>query len=142
MADNAAIAREYLECFNKRDFNGMRGYLHPEYTYTGGDGQEQQGPDAGIAVAQMFGNAFSDGQLTIRNAFSVGDTAVVEFTGAGTHDGDLMGIAATGRPFSIPVCIVAEIRDGKIYSEHEYMDMAHLLGQLGVGAPAGAAASA
>jgi predicted ester cyclase len=55
-----------------------------------------------------------------------------EFIGRGTHRGDLMGIAPTGRPIHIPVCEVLELRDGKIYREREYIDMAYLLTQLGV----------
>jgi hypothetical protein len=61
-----------------------------------------------------------------------GDTVVVEFIGRGTHKGDLMGIAPTGRSMNIPVCDVMELRDGKIYREREYMDMATLMVQLGV----------
>ena len=43
-----------------------------------------------------------------------------------------MGIAPTGKTVAIPVCDVLEIRDGKIYSEREYMDMMTIMVQLGV----------
>ena len=133
------VAQGALDAWNNRDFDRMRDLMHPEYTYTGPDGREQKGPEAGMAVAHMFADAFPDGRVEILNTKEAGDTAVVEFVGRGTHGGDLMGIAPTGRPVNIPICEVLEVRDGKIYREREYMDMATMMAQLGV-MPAGAPA--
>jgi len=127
-----SVAREYLESFNRRDWDGMRNVLAPGYSYTGGDGEKLEGPDAGIAVAQMFAGAMSDARLEIKKVHVAGDTAIVEFQGSGTHDGDFMGIAATGKKVSMPVCVIAEVRDGKIQAEREFMDMSHFFQQIGV----------
>jgi steroid delta-isomerase-like uncharacterized protein len=126
------VAKDYLEAWNKRDYNRMRGLMHRDYTYTGGDGQEQKGPEAGLAVSQMFARAFPDGRIDVVNIKEFGDTVLVEFIGRGTHRGDLMGIAPTGRSVTIPVCEVLELRDGKIYREREYMDMVTIMVQVGV----------
>jgi len=132
MSDVASIAREYSDAWNRRDWARWRELFHPQYTYTGGDGQLQKGPEAGMAVGQMFANAFPDGKIDVHAIHIAGSVAIVEFTGRGTHTGDLMGIAPTGRQISIPVCDILEIRDGKIIAEREYMDMMHLMQQLGV----------
>ena len=132
MADAAAIAREYLESFNRRDWDRIRDLFAPSYSYTGSDGEKQQGPEAGLAVVQMWAGAFPDAKVDIRQIHVAGDTAAVEFQAGGTHNGELMGIAATGRKISMPVCTVLEIKGGKITAEREYMDMAHLMQQLGV----------
>ena len=133
MSDSAAIARESFEAWNRRDWARSRELYHPGFTYTGGDGQVQTGPDAGIALLQMWANAFPDGKIDIQRIHSVGDNvAVGEFVARGTHKGDLMGIAPTGRQITIPVCNVIEVRDGKLYAEREYMDMLHMMQQLGV----------
>jgi len=139
MSDAAAIARQYLEAAPRRDFDTVRQLFHPQYSYTGGDGQRQEGAEAGIAVADMFTTAFPDVKLEIKHIHVTGDIVIVEFVASGTHASDLMGIAPTGRKMSMPVCLVLEIRDGKIYAEREYMDMLHLMQQLGV-APAPATA--
>ena len=139
MSDAASIAREYLEGWNRRDWARWRELFHPQYTYTGGDGQLQKGPDVGLAVGQMFATAFPDGRIDIQSVHTAGNVAIVEFTGRGTHKGDLMGIAPTGRQMTIPVCEIYELRDGKIHAERQYMDMLHLMQQLGV-APAPATA--
>ena len=132
MVSPADIAREYVENWNRRDWKAYRELLDDQYTYTGGDGQTQRGPEAGMAVGQMFATAFPDGRIDLRQIHTAGDTAIVEFTGSGTHSGDLMGIAPTGRRISIPVITVLTVRGGRIVSEREYMDMAHMMRQLGV----------
>ncbi len=138
MADAASITREYFDAWNRRDWSHYRGLMHPDYSYTGSDGREQRGPEAGLAVAQMFATAFPDSRIEIRRILDCGSCATAEITGRGTHRGDLMGIAPTGRQAALPVCNILEIRDGKIYAEHEYMDMLVLMQQLGVApAPAG-----
>ena len=132
MVSPADIAREYVENWNRRDWKAYRELLDDQYTYTGGDGQTQRGPEAGMAVGQMFATAFPDGRIDLRQIHTAGDTVIVEFTGSGTHSGDLMGIAPTGRRISIPVITVLTVRGGRIVSEREYMDMAHMMRQLGV----------
>jgi steroid delta-isomerase-like uncharacterized protein len=141
MADIEKIAREYLEAWNRRDWDTYRGLMHDQYSYTGGDGQRQSGPEAGMAVGQMFANAFPDGRIEVKRVQEAGDTAIVEFLGVGTHNGELMGIKPTGRKISIPVCDVIEFRDGKVVAEREYMDMLTMMQQLGV-APAPASTTA
>lgn len=138
MSNPAAIAREYLESFNRREWDHMRDIFAPEYTYTGGDGEMQQGPDAGVAVAQMFAAAMSDAKIDIQQIHVAGNVAIVEFTGSGTNDGEMMGMPATGRKVTMPVVTILETKDGKITAEREIMDMAHMMQQLGVmEAPAG-----
>ena len=132
MSDVASIAREYSDAWNRRHWAKWRELFHPEYTYTGGDGQVQKGPEAGMAIGQMFATALPDGKIDVQSISVAGDTAIVEFIGRGTHTGDLMGIAPTGRHITMPVCDILEIRDGKIYAEREYMDMLTMMQQLGV----------
>ncbi|MEX2157997.1 MAG: ester cyclase [Dehalococcoidia bacterium] len=140
MSNTEALVREYMECFNSRDWDRYRGMLHPEYSYTGGDGdQVKGGPDVGLGVAQMFANAMSDAKIDVKKIYVAGDTALVEFIGSGTHDGDFQGIAPTGKKVTLPVCDVVDVRDGKIIAEREYMDMMHMMQQLGV-VPAAATA--
>jgi steroid delta-isomerase-like uncharacterized protein len=133
MASANEIHRELLTAWNNRDFTRYRALLHPEYSYTGGDGKEMPGgPDVGVGVARMFATAFPDGKVEVKRVYVQGDTAVAEFQARGTHNGDLMGIAPTGKPVTVNVCNVIEVRDGKAYREREYIDMLAIMAQLGV----------
>ena len=140
MAAAKDIHREMADAWNRRDFQSLRNLLHSDYSYTGGDGQEHAGPESGLAVAQLFANAFPDGRLTVRQSYTAGNTAIAEMIGTGTQNGEFLGIAPTGRSISITICNVMELKDGKIYREREYFDMLTIMTQLGaVRAPGQAA---
>ena len=137
MATAETIHRQLVDAWNQRDFEEMRNLLHPEYTYTGGDGKELTGgPDTGLHIAKMYAAAFPDGRIQVRATYPHGDTAISELRATGTHGGELMGIAATGRPVDLVICNVIELRDGKVYREREYVDTAAMLAQIGVETPA------
>lgn len=135
--------KEMADAWNRRDMNRLKSLMHPGYTYTGGDGKELTGPEAGLGIAQMFATAFPDGRLEVRRTYALGDTAIAEMVGRGTHRGEMMGVAPTGRQVEIMICNVVELRDGKIYREREYMDMLSLMTQIGaIGAPGAATRTA
>jgi steroid delta-isomerase-like uncharacterized protein len=141
MATPATIHKEIAEIWNRRDFDAYRKLFHPEYSYTGPDGQEMTGgPDVALGVAQLYANAFPDATLEVKRVYTQGDVAIAEMVGKGTHGGDLLGVPATGKPVEITICNVAELRDGAVYREREYMDMFTILAQIGaVSAPGQAA---
>lgn len=138
MATAETIHREMIEAVVRDDFDRVRELLHPDYTYTGGDGQQQVGPEAGVAVAKMYKTAFPDMRPEILSTITNGDTAVTEFRVRGTHRGDLGGIAPTGKSVDMTVCNVVEVRDGKVYREREYFDSMTMWSQLGLAEPPGA----
>ena len=133
MASPADIAREYLEAFNRRDWAKVHAIVHSDYTYTGGDGQEQAGgPEVALGIMEMYASAFPDVRLQIRRQYTQGETSITEFTYDGTHSGDFMGIVPTGKRVRGPVIMITDVRDGKIYREREVVDLAHMLTQMGV----------
>jgi steroid delta-isomerase-like uncharacterized protein len=125
------IHREAYAAWNARDFDRMRTMFHPEYTYIGPDGVESPGVDSAMAVAQLFASAFPDAKVIVDRVFLSGDTAIAECTGRGTHDGDFLGNPASQRPVTVTLCNIIQIRDGLIYREREYFDMATVLAQIG-----------
>ena len=127
------VQRAMFDAVNRRDLDAMRALLHDDYVYMGGDGQEQHGPDAGIAIAEMYLGAFPDARPEMVHQYAPGDeVAIAELRVTGTHNGELMGIAPTGRRVELPFCNVVEVKDGKIWREREYIDSGAMLTQLGV----------
>ncbi len=132
MATAGTIHREMMDAWNHRDFDAVRSLLHDEYTYTGGDGKEMTGPDVGVQVAKAYAAAFPDGNAEVKTTYVQGDVGISEFEVTGTHQGNLMGVAPTGKRLSIVVCNIIEMRDGKVYREREYIDTGAMWAQLGV----------
>lgn len=132
MNNSENIMREYQQAFSDHDIQKVRQLLHPQYSHTGSDGQRREGIEAGIEIASMYMNAFPDLNIDIKTVYSMGDVVVSEFIAQGTQKGKIMDINPTNRRVNIPVCDIIEVRDGKIYSEREYYDVANMMQQLGV----------
>jgi steroid delta-isomerase-like uncharacterized protein len=143
MTDAATIQREMLDAVERHDFDRMRELIHPDYTYIGGDGVEQPGVDAAVAVAELYTTAFPDLRFEIRASHAPSDdVAILEVIAHGTHTGPLGDVPPTGRSGAVVACNVVEVRDGRIVREREYFDRLAIMDQLGLaGAPAAEAVS-
>ena len=90
------------------------------------------------AIRSFYGDLFAgfpDFWLDIRNRRAADDAIIVDGLFGGTHDGEWMGIAATGRKVSVPFCAVFTFtEDDRIKSEIAYYDRLTILEQLGVAA--------
>jgi ketosteroid isomerase-like protein len=78
-----------------------------------------------------------DLKYTIEDMVAEGDKVVVRFTISGTHNGEFMGIAPTGRKFTQAGTSIYRIVGGKIEEAWWLADSLGLLQQLGVLPPMG-----
>ena len=76
-------------------------------------------------------SAASEAKITITNRIVTGNQVTAEWIATGTHTGDLPGLPASGRPFSIHGVTVVIRHDGKIVREALYYDANKLYRQLG-----------
>jgi steroid delta-isomerase-like uncharacterized protein len=63
--------------------------------------------------------------------FVAGDRAGAEWTATGTHRGDMPGMPASNRRFSVRGASIFELRDGKLHRCSDYWDLATFMRQLG-----------
>lgn len=77
--------------------------------------------------------AVSDFQLKITNRVVHGSQISAEWVATGTHSGDLPGMPATGRRFTLRGITISVRQDGKIVREAIYYDLDHLRRQIGPG---------
>lgn len=80
---------------------------------------------------QMFRSAFPDLRGTLEDLIAEGDKVAFRYTAAGTHQGDLMGIAPTGKRVSMDGIAIVRIANGKIMEGWGGFDALGLLRQLG-----------
>lgn len=132
MTRTAELAREYLFAWNDRDFGHQREMLADDCVFVMADGTKLEGADATLEAGKMWAAAFPDGRIEEIRLYEADGEVTIECVGRGTHTGELMGIAPTGKQVQIPFCEVLEVRDGKVCSEHQYLDMLTILQQLGV----------
>ncbi len=81
---------------------------------------------------EFFEAAFPNYELFADDLIAEGDKVCVCARFRGTHEGDLMGIAPTGKTVMLPFIIVYRIADGKIAGHTMAIDQLDLMKQLGV----------
>ena len=81
--------------------------------------------------------AFPNYELLAEDLIAEGDKVVVRSTFRGSHKGDLMGIAPTGKEVTMPVMLIYRIADNKIVEHWMQADALGLMQQLGVIPPMG-----
>jgi hypothetical protein len=86
---------------------------------------------AWVASAAMFQAAFPDRQLEIVHQVAEADLVITHQRTTGTHAGELMAIAATGRPIDVRAVNVDQLADGLIVARWSLVDMLSLLRQIG-----------
>lgn len=82
------------------------------------------------ALGMMF-TGFPNLRWTLHDTLVEGDRIMGLSTWAGTHEGDFMGIPATGRTATVEAWTIDRFRDGIFTESRMIMDVAGLLGQLG-----------
>lgn len=90
------------------------------------------GPDAPKIMFQMMHGAFPDMHAEIEQLVAEGDMVVAYMTWSGTHEGEFMGIPATGNSMSIKVMDMFQVVDGQVIGHWGVMDMMGMMQQLGL----------
>ena len=73
-----------------------------------------QGYDAVMQYEAMMFAAFPDGRHILEEAIAQGDKVVTRGIFKGTHQGELMGIAPTGKQVTFSVVHIDRLENGKI----------------------------
>jgi predicted ester cyclase len=132
MTNAADLHTAMFDAIQARDFDTLRGLFDSRSAHISGDGIEKRGPDPVVNEVTMFTTAFPDLTITIRRQHVAADTvSVIEYTFSGTHDGELEGLAPTGRKVSVVACSVLEADGDTIKREADYFDTSALMAQLG-----------
>ncbi len=97
--------------------------------------------DSKAFFEQLF-SAFPDSQATVHELIGEGDWVAYRMMHRGTHQGEFMGMPATGRQAEWEVIGTMRIVDGKIVENHAQADVLGMTQQLGVAPPVAAASQA
>lgn len=79
-----------------------------------------------------YRSVLPDLEVTVDHQFADGDYVATRFTVRGTHDGEFMGVAPTGRAITFSGICLSRCRDGKVVEEWELADTMGLMRQIGV----------
>jgi steroid delta-isomerase-like uncharacterized protein len=137
--ENKAIARRLLEdIWNNGSLNVVDEIFTTNFVRHGPvlEG-EVSGREAVKKLVTMFRNAFPDLRTSAEDQVAEGNLVVTRWTARGTHRGELMGIAPSGKQIRIAGALIDRLAGGKIEAEWAYYDAMDMMKQLGVAAPGG-----
>jgi steroid delta-isomerase-like uncharacterized protein len=128
------LAQRYFdEILNKGDTAAIDALLTPDFvfyiaTIPGG----VRGRDAYKDFLHNLRNAFPDGVFTPVEQIVEGNKAAVRWTFEGTHRGEFLGVAPTGRIITDQGIDIFQLVDGQIAEVRASEDALGLMQQLGV----------
>jgi steroid delta-isomerase-like uncharacterized protein len=80
---------------------------------------------------KMMLAAFPDFRATVDDLLQDGDKVVARVTFSGTHQGDFLGVPASGNPVAWGAIDILQFRDDKVVAHWGVMDMAGAMAQMG-----------
>ena len=130
----SAIARLFFdEVFSEGKLELVDELFATDYVgHPSGAEEETQGPEGVKEYVAGLRGAVSDLTLTVQDHVAEGDKVVTRWTAQGTHDGELMGIAPTGRKAAVTGITIQRVQDGRVVEGWTNWDLMGLLQQLGV----------
>ena len=92
---------------------------------------EVRGREGLKRLVTMYRTTYPDLRVRVEEQVAEGALVVTRWTAQGTHRGELMGIAPTGKPITVAGVIIDRMTSGKIEAEWAYYDVMGMLQQLG-----------
>ena len=131
--DNASIVRGFV------DEVITNGNIEAAAHYVWEDVVEQvplpgQGPglDGLKDILRAMRSGFPDIVFSIQEQVAEHDKVASRFEWTGTHNGEFLGIPATGRPVRVWGVVIDRLEDGRIKDTRIIMDTFGMMAQLGV----------
>ena len=109
----------------------MTGAIPTGLVFRGTLGDETQGTDGWRAYGSRVRAGSSDFHDDVVELIAIGDRAAARLLYTGTHDGPLLGIPATGRPFRYAGAAFFTAAGGRLTSAWVLGDLTALVTQLG-----------
>jgi steroid delta-isomerase-like uncharacterized protein len=130
-ANKALIRRYYEELWNRWDLAVADEIIADDLTFRGSLAVTVRGRDGFKQYVALVRSAFPDFHNTIEELVAEGDRVAARLKYRGTHQGDLFGMAPTGRKVSYAGAAFFRITEGKIVNGWILGDILGLLRQLG-----------
>jgi steroid delta-isomerase-like uncharacterized protein len=130
---NKTLVTEFIDAlFTRGELNAVDRYLAPGFV--------NHDPFPGFAsdregfrrIGQVFRQAFPDWHSQLEALIAEGDLVAERFTARGTHQGELMGVAPTGREVTLAGINIFRVQDGQLVERWGRTDDLGLLQQLGI----------
>ena len=127
LEENKAIVRRFIEAYNKRNLDLIDDFVAPDYV----DHTNKVGREGLKQLFNMGLKAFPDWHETIEDIIAEGDKVWVRLAYTGTHKGEFLGLAPTGKKITAKDVDIYRIVNGKLAEYWSVTDNVNILKQIG-----------
>jgi steroid delta-isomerase-like uncharacterized protein len=124
------VRRFFDEIWNQRRLERFDAYVSEDFVTSGPTGALSRGRDALRSFTEGFLDAVPDYRIQLDDLVEEGDRVAVRWVCRGTHRGTLMGVAPTGRSFSLSGISIYRVRDGRLAEVWRERDLPGMWRQL------------
>ncbi|MFN3198531.1 MAG: ester cyclase [Bradymonadia bacterium] len=133
--ENQAFMQGLMTAFNNHDKAQLGRFYTDDCVFIDPlNGMDGTGPKGPMFVSEMLDTYYkgsSDLRHELVDVFVAGDRIGAHFKGMGTHNGDMLGVAATGKRFEVDIYALVKLRDGRICEVKQMADVPGMWKQLG-----------
>ncbi len=130
---NKALVTRYVEAWNTGDFEAFKEVLAPDYAYyLPSRSTKPMSLEETIEMGKMLQKAFPDISWSMEELIATEDKVIIRVIERGTHEGEFMGIPATGNKYETSEISISRIENRKIVEQREELDKLGLYQQLGM----------
>jgi steroid delta-isomerase-like uncharacterized protein len=134
--DNRSIVRRFIEeTINHGQIDGATQFVWEDVVEQVPFPGQGPGVEGLKDVLRGMRNAFPDLNFSVEEQIAEGDKVLTRFEWTGTHQGDFLGVPATGRSVKVWGMVIDRLQSGRIKETRIIMDIFGLMMQLGALAP-------
>ena len=130
---NEALVRRYVEeVYDQRKLEVVDEIFAPDFTLHDPDMPGAgRGPEGIKRIVENAVSTFPDLRVALEDELSSGEKVVTRFTFRGTHQGELMGLAPTGKRIDVTTIGIWRVAEGKIKEAWLVFDVLGMMQQIG-----------
>lgn len=134
--DNKALVRRlYEQAVNGRDKEALAEIMAEDVASATPFPEGKVGLEGFQAAYDEVIGSFPDYRVEVEDQIAEDDKVVTRYTAHGTHEGEFMGIAPTGKRVELTAIDIDRLADGKIVEHWSEAGIAGLLAELGSAPP-------
>ena len=124
--------RWFDELWNKKNYDIVYEYVHPDFTAHGAGGQQiKMGPEGPKDMVKAWHAAMPDGKMTIDDVVTEGDLSTIRMTWEATHTGTFGTIPPSGKRIKVTSIGIDRVVNGKITEGWGELNMLGMMQQMG-----------
>jgi steroid delta-isomerase-like uncharacterized protein len=130
---NRELVLSFFEAWGNGDFDALDDFCSPDLRfYFPSNNPDPMSLEELKAFATVYRKAIHNINWTMEELIVSGDKVVMRFIERGTHEGEFMGIPASGNRYEASGIGISRIEDGRIVEQWEDFDMLGFMQQLGM----------